>query len=690
MNARVSVKISSCEGFKYPPLRQSEAADVIHGTRVGDPYRWLAEESGETHAWIAAQGALTTDFFARLESRPLIRKIVSAVPDDAGNVADFSRDRFHFSFARCGTSGLVLVRTDVDGSAETFDPAAVQALREMRLQSNFVYVSPRGRFVAAGLSPPGSDWTTLHLWDFSRHVLLRGTFPETMHPVVTWLADETAFFYNLTRKQFGREGYADGVYRHEINGTDSSDAIVFEHPEADGHAALPVLAEACGFLLIKTLDFVTQKAGLFAHALGDDRPTRRLLAPLAAFNVLGECDGEILLETTLNAPNGRVLAIDPRGGGSREIVCEQADAFLAIASHATGAVLGTLSNRILFVTYVRQASHCVQTFDLAGRALGSVALPPLCTVIRVAHVEGGVEILLSTFTARKRRFLVRARDAVVESGGEETLHVPCRIRQIWATSADGTRVPAFVIAPKGQERGLPTLLYGYGGWGQSLTPSFRTDLAVWLALGGAYVVANIRGGGEFGETWHDSGARLNKVNCIEDFCAVAQALIHGGITSPAQLAVRGLSNGGLLVAASVNRHPELFAAASVRVPLVDVVHLRDLPAGAALARELGDPQQDIETFSAICAYSPLQNVRASPQRPAVLVIAADRDERLPRGWTFRYVAALQATCMPDQCVLMRLVEGEGHVGWPVDVERDVMADELAFLWSTVSAESQII
>lgn len=679
------MKAFSDSVIPYPQAVRGTDGQRFHEFTVADPYRWLGEARPETTAWIEAQKAVTTEFLEQLEARSIVRARLRAFQDDGWPAYAGSRGDWEFLFERASDGGRILVRRRANGERATFDPGGVEALEGLRLHPAYCAVSPGGRFLVAGLTHPGTDWTTLHLWDFDGERSLPLAVPETVHPVIAWLADESGFFYNVTRHAFGRTGTPDGVYRHNLRGDAASDHQVFSHAGVAGHAALPVLAEQAGVLLVQTLDFVTQRAGLFALPLEAPAEPRRLLEPTAAFNVLGCFEGDIVLATTLDAPNGRVLAVDRQGRGRREIVSEQPGAYLALAPHGLPS-LGAVVQDALFLTYTEGATHTVRVIGLADGARRDVALPARCTVTRLTALRDAAEILLTSFSSPLRRLILPVAGGLIAVDGDSGPQVMCDTRQIWATSADGTRVPAFVVTPRGRQGPRPTLLYGYGGWSQSLTPSFRTDLAVWLSLGGTYVIANTRGGSEFGEPWHEGGRLMKKANCFDDFCAVAEELIRQGIAPPRRLAIRGLSAGGLLVTACINRRPELFAAAAVRTPLVDVLHLRAFPAGEAIARELGDAQADPATFETLRAYSPLQNVRPSAQRPAVLVVVADRDDRVPREWAFRYVAAMQATCVGPQPVLMRLVEGEGHVGWPAQVELDVMADELAFLWSAVGPE----
>jgi prolyl oligopeptidase len=410
------------------------------------------------------------------------------------------------------------------------------------------------------------------------------------------------------------------------------------------------------------------------------------------FNVIAEVDGALLIETQIGAPRGRVVRLDCETPNAApvEVVAESADAALAIAAHSTWSPLSGLAGGRLFLTYVRDAAHTVVAFDLDGCAAGETPLPSPCTVLQLASHDDAVEVAITGFLSPWESHIVdpvtlaARRDRRVEPG------IPiaaASCRQIFCESRDGTRVPAFVVTPRSDPGPLPTLLYVYGGWGQSITPSFRPDLALWVTLGGAYVVANARGGGEYGEAWHRAGMRLNKINTFDDCIAITEALIEDAIAAPGTLCIRGLSNGGLVTAACVNLRPELFAAACCTVPLVDVVHLMQMPAGSSIASEFGDPTADRATFDYLLSYSPLQNIHASPARPDMLVIVGERDERAPPAWTYRYVAELQATASPGQTVLLEVVAGEAHGGWPPDVDRRLLEHEVAFLWDRATAHA---
>jgi len=668
----------------YPPASQGDRVSSFHGHAVPDPYAWLDDDSrAETRAWRSAQARLTAEVLAGLPERTRLRRLLEGLPFDVQTRLPIQRGDRCFRFGRSRNGGAsVLVASH--GAAMTgtvaFDPADHEDVRRLRLQPQYTYVSPSGRYAAAGLVEPGSDWVNLRLVDLQRQCVLPGSWPLTAQLTVAWTADERAFYYNVTRKRFAESPVRDGVYRHDLHGSPGADPLVFDHSTGGGHAALPLLLSD-GTLLVKTLDFVTQIAGL--HVRGRDGAWRCVLPASAPCNVVGEHGGELFVETALDAPRGRIVALRlGHGGAMREVVAER-DTAIEMAHHATRSPMSALCGDAVFVTYLEHAAHRVRMFGTDGVERGALPLPDPCTVLELAPGDAGVEAAVTSYTVPYARYRAQApgfAGMLVERTEASTELSTAHVTQSFCVSRDGTRVPYVVVKPAGARAPMPTLLYGYGGWGMSLTPQYRVDLAAWVELGGAYAVAITRGGGEYGAGWHAAGAKLNRPRTFEDFCAVAQALVDAGVCAAHSLAARGLSNGGLLVAASIQHCPRLFAAAAIEVPLVDVLHLHDLPAGAAMVAEFGDPRANSDDFACIRAYSPLQNVEVEPARPAILVAPAERDERVSAGQACKYVAALQATATPGQFALLRMVEGEGHVDWAVDVQREVLSDELAFLY----------
>lgn len=665
------------------PARRSSAVEDFHGVSVSDPYDWLDDAgSAETQEWRAGQAALTERVLSGLPDRARFRQILERTPLPVEGLP-IRRGTIAFTFGISENGGATLLRDSGDKPRTVFDPARHEGLESQRLQPAFTYISPTGRYLAAGLAAAGSDWPRLRVFDLETATLLPQTWSETAHLVVDWLPDESGFFYNISRARFMPSEVRDGVYRHELGRAVSDDSLEFEHaPDMPGHAALPMVVQSGSLLLVKIIDFVTQKASL--HAVpGGTAAARQLLPFQARCNIIGELGAEILIETDLDAPRGRIMAADPAASAPtwREVVPQREEA-LELSTHSTRSLFSTLAGAHLFATYVKDAAHRVLVFHESGKYLGEAGIGGLFTVLRTEAHDGAATVSVTRFNTPCAQYRIDAQRGTASVPVPDAWQPPLDVHaeQIFCNSDDGTRIPIFVVRPRDAQWPLPTLLYGYGGWGSSLTPSFRPDLAAWVARGGAYAIVNTRGGGEYGETWHEAGARLNRIKTFEDYCAAGAALIATGICPENGLAARGLSNGGLLVCAVANRRPELFAAVSAGVPLVDVVHLMRLPAGAAIAQELGDPTASRAAFDYMRSYSPLQNVKPDPRRPAMLLSPAERDDRVSASSAYKHVAALQATAQDDQVALLRVVEGEGHTGWPDSVQRDVLVDELAFLW----------
>jgi prolyl oligopeptidase len=668
----------------YPPARRSGTVEVLHGIPVADPFDWLDDPtSPETQGWLAAEASLTGQVLEQLPGRGAFRGILSRIHNGPSKELPLWRGAHCFTFGKSQNGGATLVRESAGKPRTVIDPVMFEGMQ--RLRPEFTFVSGSGRYVATACSNAGSDWLRMSVFDLEVGALLPATWPQTAHLVVEWLPDDSGFIYNSTQSRFGSSAGRDGVYRHQLGSSQSDDVLLFEHePAARGHAALPILIRSGTMLLIKTLDFVTQRAALHALDLGKNDSPARLLLDDARVNLIGERGDEIFIETDMNAPRGRILALDPVRPVPWRQIAPQRDESLEISAHATRSPLAKVVGKRIFATYIQDAAHHVRMFDESGADLGTCKLPGLFTVQRLDSRGDAAVISITSFGIPSVSYSVDDAGEVTRLTRESALDgesLDIETQQLFCRSDDGTRIPIFVIRPAGTTAPLPTLLYGYGGWRSSLTPSYRPDLAAWIARGGAFAVVNTRGGGEYGEAWHMAGARLNRRKTFEDFCAAGDALISKRICRSDALVARGLSNGGLLVAASMIQRPELFAAVSIAVPLLDVVNLMRLPAGSAIAAELGDPTRDRETFDYIHAYSPLQNVRPSPHRPAVLIAPAERDERVSAAQAFKFTAALQATAQSGQVALLRIVAGEGHVGWSWPVERDLLTDELEFLWA---------
>ena len=301
----------------YPPARRTDEADTFHGVRVADPFGWLEVDTAATRAWLDAQRELAASALSSLPDRARVAALAARLPLALPERLPLRCGGSTFVFGRSRNDGASLLRKTANGETETvFDPADVAALEGRRLSPEFTYLSPDGRRLAAGLGEAGSDWCRVIVWEFEGSELVAGPFPATGHPVIAWKPDGTGFYYNITSQTLGRAGIADGVWAHEVGADPSDDALVFDHRGGRGHAALPIVLRD-GSLLVKTLDFVTQEAGLWAVA--PNGAPRTLVQHGPRFNLVGETDGGLLLDTQISAPRGRVILIDPRSAEIEQI-----------------------------------------------------------------------------------------------------------------------------------------------------------------------------------------------------------------------------------------------------------------------------------------------------------------------------------------------------------------------------------
>jgi prolyl oligopeptidase len=668
----------------YPKVVRGDHSDTFHGVEVPDPYRSLGQDTPHTRAWFAKQQALSAAFFAKVGDAAALTQRLDGVPDFIPTRAPLRAGEAAYEFATSTNGGLKCVRLS-DGKV-VFDPATIPAIAEMRLEAAFCYLSPDGRYLAAGMSVPGENWDRMGLWDLQEQRLVGDLWPHTVELFVTWLPDSSGFYYNLTRTQFGLSDMTDGVYRHRLGEDQSKDALVFDHTGRWGHAALPVTL-ADGRLLIKVINFVTNFSELWT--LDADGSERQLLDVGPRYDLLGQVGDEILLDTYRGTDRGQVIALDVNVGqpSVRVVVPEQAADTLAVSNHSTHSLFSTYADGRLFLSYVRDAANRVRVFGLDGSDQGELSLPHPVTVEHCQAGRGFVEFVLTSFVAPFERYQVDTATLAVTRAAAAHVDIDLastETTQFFFTSPDGVRVPMFLVRPAGTTQPLPTLLYAYGGWGQSITPQFRKDLALWLSLGGAYAVVNARGGGEYGREWHLAGKDFNKKNTFIDVCAAGDELIARGIAPPGGLCLRGLSNGALVGGAVVNLRPELFRAVALGVPLLDVVHLMQMKYGSSIAGEFGDPTSDKATFENLLSYSPLQNLKATAARPALFLTAGGIDESAPLEWTARYVAMAQATSEPGQIALLHVIPGEGHAQWPNAVDNAAFARDVAFLWAAAT------
>jgi prolyl oligopeptidase len=684
----------------YPAARRSTGVRRFHGETVADPYDWLGGDvTPEVAAWESAEEALTdriVDGATRERCEAWLGALLAR--PHSFRVAERGTQLFFLHDAPGHDQPALYVRDGESAPRLVFNPASLGGDIPFGIAQQSIRPSPDGRHVALAVSP-AADAQTILLVETATGRVLEGAPPKTIVPTIDWRGND-GFFYNRNQGGFisgaDKMTCAEGIYWHRVGTLFDDDVLVCAKTWDVAHVTYPAVTADGASLFVMDVHLTARRVALALHRLDIGAPvvaaTRALLAPGDAFALyLGDAGHESYFQTDLGGvERGRIVAINRDAPEAwRDVVGEGADA-MAFTSHAMRSSNAIVSGETIYVTHVRDARHRLAVYGLDGQHLHDVALPVVGSLAgpggeRYGEISvggDGTSLLFELWTHAHRQLPARYRPDTqrVEwlfPNEIDRKALDVRVEQTFCTMNDGVRVPVFVL-DVGGKGALPTLLYGYGGFGASITPEFSPDIPLWLALGGRYVIANIRGGGEYGKAWHEAGRGRNRQRVFDDFCAVAEDLVARGLTTRDTLAIRGISNGGLLTAACAVQRPELFAAAVTELPLLDGLTLGTDPWSQALRPEYGDPVADAQDFEVIRRWSPLHTIKRGADHPPLFVIAADRDAQALRDGARRFVATLQHEA-PDALALYRLVRGCGHTGWPRSATVRTIAEEIAFI-----------
>lgn len=659
--------------------------------RVPDPCRWLENTADpEVQAWVEEQDRRTSEF---LEARTQIERCRNflrrnhALVDPAWHCV--RGERSFFLSRRPGRAHPLLCMRLADGRERVLlDPNVTGQV----LDPDNIAVSPSGRYIAFALSPPGEILATLHTLDTEAEMVIEAGSVSTAVPMIIWHPRGTGFYYSRCRQLFFPDERRDGIYWHELGSAWEQDPCVKQYSDGRGHLAFAVIPDSTS-MLVFTRQFSSGLSGVSLRRLDQTYVLFDELETVVEY--VGAARGLLYFYTCSDAPMGRIVAIDPVRP-AREAwttVVEQSEFALARPEHFPGPAKAAISGDALLVTYVEHAHDVLYHFNVDGTLQRRIEFPVPSSVDAVVSTDGGFEIFTQSFLVPREvyRYSPDARSLVAtrRTAMPDVAVDACEVRQVFYPAKDGTPIPMYLVHRRGvqPDGNHPVLLYGYGGFGQAITPEYTPDVALWLELGGIYALANIRGGGEYGEAWRAAGCALNKQTSFDDFYAAAEYLIAEGYTSPRRLCAKGISNGGLLTAVCVNQRPDLFAAIVSEVPLTDVLGLERTEAGRACTAEYGSPRASRAMFDVLRSYSPLHNIRNDGASPAQLVVVAERDFSAPPAQAYKYAAARQAALKAagsDAPVLLRLLRGEGHTRWHYEVATRVSAEEIAFLHSFVN------
>ncbi|MFT5468398.1 MAG: prolyl oligopeptidase [Verrucomicrobiales bacterium] len=681
--------IMIAEPIQYPEAERLDLVEDLHGVKVADPYRWLEEvDSEQTKAWIAAQNEISDAYFAAAPGREWIEKRLTELWDyDKYGLPRQTAGRLFFT-RKSGlqNQGILYWNEDKPGAEPVvlLDPNTLSEDGTIALSS--WSISDDGKLLAYGISEGGSDWMEWRVRDVETGKDLEDHLEWIKFSGAAWKRDSTGFYYSRYPEPAADEeleavNLNQKVYFHRIRDPQSKDQLVYERPDHPKWGFSNWVTEDGRFLTLSVWESSGDKNAFIYKDLeaGPDAPFVEMIPDIEAeYSILGNDGTTFYFKTNLTAPNGRVIAIDSANPDAkpREIVPESENPLDDIS----------LIGQQLLAKYMVDVQMQVKIFDLEGKPVRDVELPGVGSVYGfggkrkasetfyyfTGYTEPGAVYRYDLKTGKTSLFA--KPETAFDSSQFET-------RQVFYKSKDGTKVPMFITCRKdiklnGQN---PTYLYGYGGFNISLTPSFRTSIATWLEMGGVYAVANLRGGGEYGEDWHLAGTKAQKQNVFDDFHSAAEFLIEEGYTNTPKLAIAGGSNGGLLVGACVNQRPELYGAAIASVGVFDMLRFHKFTIGWAWTEDFGDPDK-AEEFPALFAYSPYHKTQSEKPYPALLITTADHDDRVFPAHSFKFGAAVQHAQSGDAPILMRIETKAGHgAGKPTSKQIEEVVDRWSFL-----------
>jgi len=676
------------EKLQYPESATVDNVDDYHGTLVADPYRWLEDvDSAETAAWVTAQNEVTFAFLEGIPAREQYRQRLTELWDYVRYSTPFREGGRTFYFKNDGLqpqSVLYVQDSETSEPRVLLDPNLLSDDGTVALAG--LSVSRDGKHLACATSVSGSDWHTWRIRDIDTGADLDDLVEWGKFSGAAWDHDGNGFYYSRYDTPAAGEAlegtnYFHKLYYHRRGTSQSEDVLVYERPDQKECGFGTEVSPDGRYLIITVWQGTSRNNRVYYQDL-HDRSLRvhELLDDFdASYEYLGNNGPMFFFETNLDAPRGRIIAIDIRQ--------PERDHWQTLIPQAADPIeSATILNNNFLVTYMRDVVNVVKIFTLEGDHVTDLALPGLGSVGGFSGHPDDTETyyLFTSYLNPSEIYhydLTKHESKLFRSPSIDFDFDAYETKQVFYHSRDGARVPMFLVYRKDLELdgSNPTVLYGYGGFNISLTPRFSTGLLPWLEAGGIWATANIRGGGEYGEQWHKAGMLANKQNSFDDFIAAAEYLIDESYTSPNKLAVYGGSNGGLLVGAVVNQRPELFGAAMPAVGVMDMLRFQNFTIGWAWTSDYGS-SEDPQMFPVLYAYSPYHNLRPDVEYPAVMATTADHDDRVVPGHSFKYIARLQACQTGNLPTMIRIQTKAGHgAGKPTQMIIDEFADRYAFL-----------
>lgn len=649
--------------IQYPETKKGETVDVYFDTKVSDPYRWLEDDkSAETGAWVKAENEVTYGYLDKIPFREELKKRMEKLWNYEKIGAPSKEGKFTYYSKNNGLQNQsVIYRKDQSGKEEIFlDPNTFS--KDGTTSLGGLDFSKDGNKAAYSISEGGSDWRKVIIIDALSKKVLEDTLVDVKFSGISWLGNE-GFYYSSYDKPKGSELSAKTdqhkLYFHKLGTSQKEDKVIFGADQKRRYVG-GYVTEDNHYLVITAANSTYGNELYIKDLKTPDSPIITIVDNFNSDNNIIENEGsKLFIQTDYNAPNGRVVSVDfsnPKQENWKDFIKETEN----VLSPSTGG-------GYFFANYTKDAVSLVLQYDYSGKLVREIKLPAVGTAGGFG-AKKEEKILYYSFTNYTTPGTIFSFEP--KSGKSEVYQKPkvdfksedYESKQVFYTSKDGTKVPMIITYKKGTKLDgkNPTILYGYGGFNISLTPAFSISNAVWLENGGVYAVANLRGGGEYGKKWHDAGTKLQKQNVFDDFIAAAEYLIAQKYTSSDYLAIRGGSNGGLLVGATMTQRPDLMKVALPAVGVMDMLRYHTFTAGAGWAYDYGTAQDNKEMFEYLKGYSPVQNVKSGTKYPATMVTTGDHDDRVVPAHSFKFAAELQDKQAGENPVLIRIDVKAGH------------------------------
>ena len=687
----------SCEtSIQYPETKKITHSDFYHGIEVSDPYRWLEDDmSNETGEWVKSQNKVTSKFLGKIGFRKKLERRIKKLNDYEKIGAPFKEGDYEYFYKNSGLQNHSVVyrtRIGADENPEVFiDPNTFSKDGTVALRG--LSFTKDGSLLAYMITEGGSDWRKIIVMNTKTKEIIGDTLKDVKFSGLSWKNND-GFFYSSydnpseeNKSELSAKTQYHKLYFHQLNTPQAQDKLVYGGNKQPNRYVSGSVTEDQRYLAIYAGQNTSGRQ-LYIQDLGvpGSKPIKIQGDYFARASVITNKNKTFYLYTNIEAPNGRIVSVD----------LSRPNIWKDIVSETENVMYPSSGGGNLFVRYLVDAKSQIMQFDLNGKIIREIELPAIGSAYGFSAKEDEDDLYysFSSYTYPSTIFNYN-----IESG-ESNLYRQPEIdfepsdyitEQVFFKSKDKTTVPMFITYKKGVDRNSanPTILYGYGGFNISQTPGFSATNIAWLENGGVYAVANIRGGGEYGKKWHKAGTQMNKQNVFYDFIAAAEYLISENYTSSEYLAIRGGSNGGLLVAAVMIQRPELFKVAIPAVGVLDMLRYHQFTAGAGWSDDYGTADDSKEMFKYLLKYSPVHALKPDTNYPATLVTTADHDDRVVPAHSFKFAARLQEFHVGESPVLIRIQTRGGHGSVSMDQRMELYADVFSFIWYNMESQPKI-